>query len=123
MTFSYGLIFLCHLINIQMFKKGTHDNILSTSLIFIMEKEIADILLRGELPILPPESFVSNKDEGGEEESGQYDSSDISKEKQRKIKRKQFFRRQGLKRQKEKARLMAATPSFDFVLCTIKVLL
>lgn len=89
-----------------------------------MEKEIADILLRGELPILPPESFVSNKDEGGEEESGKCDaSSEISKEKQRKIKRKQFFRRQSLKRQKEKARLLAATPSFDFVLFPIKVYL
>ena len=77
-----------------------------------MEKEIADILLRGELPILPPETFVTKEEEN---ETLVDENESLSKEKIRKIKRKQYFRRQGLKRQKEKAKLLAATPSFDFV--------
>ena len=78
-----------------------------------MEKEIADILLRGELPILPPETFVTKEEENKTLED---ENESLSKEKIRKIKRKQYFRRQGLKRQKEKAKLLAATPSFDFVI-------
>lgn len=77
-----------------------------------MEKEIADIILRGELPILPLESFVPKTEEI---KNSVNENEALSKEKIRKIKRKQYFRRQGLKRQKEKAKLLAATPSFDFV--------
>ena len=77
-----------------------------------MEKEIGGIILRGELPILPPETFVTKEEENEKLED---ENETLSKEKIRKIKRKQYFRRQGLKRQKEKAKLLAATPSFDFV--------
>ena len=78
-----------------------------------MEKEIADILLRGELPILPPESFVTNQQSDTKVEKEPGDA--LEKDKIKKLKRKQYFRRQNLKRQKEKSKLVAATPSFDFV--------
>ena len=78
-----------------------------------MEKEIADCLLRGEVPILPLDSFA--KESIVDADSQAIDTETLPKDKIRKIKRKQFFRRQSLKRKKEKEKIRGATPSFDFV--------
>ena len=83
-----------------------------------MEKEIADCLLRGDMPILPPESFVKPEDLEPKEESGSKESEEDLRRK-RKLKRKQYFRRQQLRKEREKRLYIPQTPSVLFVLSAI----
>lgn len=85
-----------------------------------MEKEIADCLLRGDMPILPPESFAKSEDLEAKPEIPKVETAaDVLKK--RKLKRKQYFRRQQLKKQKEKRLYAPQTPSMLFVVAFVVV--
>lgn len=85
-----------------------------------MEKEIADCLLRGDMPILPPESFAKSEDLEAKPEIPKVETAaDVLKK--RKLKRKQYFRRQQLKKQKEKRLYAPQTPSMLFVVAFVSV--
>lgn len=82
-----------------------------------MEKEIADCLLRGDMPILPPESFAKPEDLEPKE-NGVNKESEEDLRKKRKLKRKQYFRRQQLRKERKNRLYIPQTPSVLFVLFT-----
>ena len=83
-----------------------------------MEKEIADCLIRGDTPILPPESFLEEEkpEQGMEEEP---EETKEQKVKRKKTKKRQFFRRVYLKKQKQIRNTLHPTPSSFQVSSTV----
>ena len=82
-----------------------------------MEKEIADCLIRGDTPILPPESFLEEEkpEQVLEEEP---EETKEEKVKRKKTKKRQFFRRVYLKKQKQIRNTLHPTPSSFQVCCS-----
>ncbi|KAK8790581.1 hypothetical protein WA171_002103 [Blastocystis sp. BT1] len=75
-----------------------------------MEKEIADCLIRGDTPILPPESFVSEDKTNPLLEDEPIETKE-EKRKRKKMKKQQFFRRIHLKKQRQIRNTVHQTPS------------
>lgn len=75
-----------------------------------MEKEIADCLIRGDTPILPPESFICEDKTNPLVEDEPLETKE-EKRKRKKLKKKQFFRRIHLKKQRQNRNTVHQTPS------------